>query len=125
MLISSLILAGAGCGVPTKTDEDERLADALVGRWRGRPTAAPERTWVAHGWWDAWFGPGGDFTLVVKYPAADWDLHLEGDYRLRFGVLYIDHPSLAGPWRVELRDRDRVVLHRGGLSVALERRAGT
>jgi hypothetical protein len=121
------LLSAAACGgIPTKTDADEKIADRLVGRWFGEPVDPPARTWFREGNWDVWFSPSGDFTSVVSYPGdAGYKLHLEGRFRVYFGALYIDEPSLAGAWTVVERDKDHVVIQQGDVAIALRRRFGT
>ena len=123
----ALILAGfSGCGPSTRTGEDAKLADALIGRWTGSAIEPPEHTWFEFGAWDVWFSPDGDFSAVVSTgPSNRYQVHLAGAYRLSFGKLYIDQSSLAGKWTVVEKSKDRIEIVSGDMRIALERRFGT
>ena len=124
MILGTALVAAVGCGAPTRTAEDAKLADALIGRWTGAAIEPPQHAWFEFGAWDVWFSEGGDFSAVVSTGASNrYKVHLAGAYRLSFGTLYIDQSSLAGKWKVrrenEGPDRDRLRRHadRAGATV--------
>ena len=111
----------AGCGgIPTKTAHDKQIAERLVSRWQGAVVDPPAGTWFENGKWDVWFSPDGDFSALIYYygPEKRRDLHLQGKIRLSYGTLYIDEPSLSGPWIVVSPDADHVILKQREVTIA-------
>ena len=125
--VVGLVMMLAGCGgVPTRTAEDAKIADELIGRWTGAAVDPPERSWFEFGAWDVWFGAGGDFSAVISTgPSNRFQVHLDGPYRVDYGTLYIDQSSLAGTWKVVERSKDRIEMVSGDMRLVLARRFGT